>query len=102
MIRPNFEAVDLIGDTVRVAGRSNDDLTDVVDIRVMLVQEQLIAGGSVEQDRVAGGPVDKLTTVWHVDLPVGNFRAGPAVAFGVETRRENFATFTWVQPVTIK
>jgi hypothetical protein len=98
--RPNFTDARIIGDTVRVEGRSdpNDpDLADILDIRVVLVQDKRMASGSVEE----------ISEVWHADLPVsdaaapGAFHAGDAVVFGVETRSENLLTITWTETVTI-
>jgi hypothetical protein len=98
--RPNFTDAQIIGDTVRVEGRSDPDdpnLADILDIRVVLVQGERMASGSVEQ----------ISEVWHADLPVsdaavpGSFAAGDAVAFGVETRSENLLTITWTETVTI-
>jgi hypothetical protein len=98
--KPNFTDARIIGDNVRVEGRSDPsdpDLADIVDIRVVLVQGERMAGGSVEQ----------ISEVWHADLPVsdaaapGAFRACDAVAFGVETRSENFLTMTWTETVSI-
>ena len=93
--KPNFEEVKLFGDVVRVGGRS-DEVDDIVDIRVVLVQQEQMAPA-----RIAGGGVEKVTTLWQAALPSADFRAGPAVAFGVETRRENFTTTTWTEQVTI-
>lgn len=97
--RPNFTDVQIIDGVVRVEGRSDDDLEDIVDIRVVLVQGE----------RIAGGPVDEIASSWHADLPVtdpatrsGDFRPGEAVAFGVETRSENLLTMTWTETVTIR
>jgi hypothetical protein len=101
MVRPNFTAANLIGGKVRVEGISDDDLSDVIDIRVLLVQEQHIAGGFVDKEQ-ASASVDKVTTAWHAELAAADFHTGPAVAFGVELRRENFATFSWAQPMTIE
>ena len=101
MNKPNFTDARIIGDTVRVEGVSDPDdpdLADILDIRVVLVQGERMAGGSVEQ----------ISGVWHADLPVsdaaapGSFHAGDAVAFGVETRSANLLTMTWTETVSIK
>jgi hypothetical protein len=99
MVRPNFTDVQLIDGTMRVEGRSDVDISDIVEIRVVLVQGDRIARGSVEQ----------ISSVWHAELPAtdpaagsGDFAAGEAVAFGVETRSENFLTMTWTERVTIR
>jgi hypothetical protein len=95
--RPNFTDVTLTGNTVRVEGESPsetpEDVADLVGIQVVLAQD----------GQTVGGPVDELTEVWHADLDVnpGDFRVGPAVVFGVETRREKFTTVTWSQRVEI-
>ena len=93
--KPNFEEVKLFGDVVRVGGKS-DEVDDIVDIRVVLVQQDKMDPASIE-----GGGVEKVTTLWQAALPSEGFGAGPAVAFGVETRRENFTTTTWVEQVNI-
>jgi hypothetical protein len=99
--RPNFTDVELIDEVVRVGGISGEeDLPDIVDIRVVLVQGE----------RIASGFVDKVTPEWHADVPVrdpdgtaADFRADEvAVAFGAETRKENAMTITWVEGVKIK
>jgi hypothetical protein len=104
-VRPNFTGAQLVGDKVRVAGVSDEeDTEDILDIRVTLVQGDRIASES----RVASGGVTRVTSVWNVPFPVtdpeakgGDFRPGPAVAFGVETRRTNFTTITWAETLTI-
>jgi hypothetical protein len=99
--KPNFTDARIIGDVVRVEGRSDPadpDLADILDIRVTLVQGERMASRSVEQ----------ISEVWHAELPVsdaatpGEFRAGEeAVAFGVEARKENLLTMTWTETVTV-
>lgn len=99
-VRPNFTDVTIDGDDVRVGGTSDeDDTEDILDIRVTLVQGE----------RVGAGSVDKVTSVWRALVPVAdpagqgaNFAPGPAVAFGVETRRKHSTTTTWAQPLTIE
>jgi hypothetical protein len=90
--RPNFTDAQLVDGTVRVEGRSDDDISDVVDIRVVLVQG----------DRIAAGSVETIQAVWHARLADGAFTPGDAVAFGVETRSTNFLTMTWTEPVKIR
>lgn len=102
MVKPSFsDEAQLTNGSVRVEGQSlDDDGTDILDIRVVLVQD----------DQITSAHVDKAGTSWHAILPdpqgpdAGSveFREGPAVAFGVETRRENFTTITWTEPVTIR
>ncbi len=98
--RPNFaETAELIDSTVRVEGQS-PDLSDVVDIRVALLQ-----GSQVSVARV-----DKLGSPWHAILPdpdgpdAGSveFEPGLAVALGIETHSENSLTISWSEPVTIR
>jgi hypothetical protein len=100
MVRPNFTDARITGDVVRIEGRSDPadpDLTDILDIRVTLVQGERMASRSVEQ----------ISEVWHAELPVsdaaapGEFRAGEAVVFGVEARKENLLTMTWTETVTV-
>lgn len=98
--RPNFTDVELIDDRVSVGGVSDqEELADIVDIRVVLVQE----------DRIASGFVEEVTPDWNADVPVkdpdataSDFHTGEAVAMGVETRKENAMTVTWVEGVTIR
>ncbi len=97
--RPNFTDVQIVGDEVRVGGTSDEDTTDdIIDIRVTLVQD----------DRIAGGAVQKVTSVWRALLPVqdpdgkgADFAPGSVVAFGVETRKTHATTTTWAQTLTI-
>jgi hypothetical protein len=94
--KPGFTDVQIVGDMVNVGGESDADVSDVVDIRVMLVQEK----------RIAEAPVTEIASSWKAELPVsdpaGDFHAGEAVAFGVETRREELAPLTWAETVTIR
>jgi hypothetical protein len=93
--RPNFTDAQLINGTVRVEGKSDDDISDLVDIRIVLVQG----------DRISAGTVENIQAVWHAELPAagtGAFQPGDAVAFGVETRSTNFLTMTWTEPVKIR
>jgi hypothetical protein len=94
--KPGFTDVQIVGDKVRVGGTSDADVSDVVDIRVTLVQGK----------RIAAGPVTQIATDWKAELPVrdpaGDFQKGEAVAFGVETRSENLFTMTWTETVTIR
>ena len=93
--RPNFTDAQLIDGIVRVEGKSDDDISDLVDIRIVLVQANRIAAGTVEQ----------ISAVWHAELPAaatGAFQVGDAVAFGIETRSTNLLTMTWTQPVQIR
>jgi hypothetical protein len=83
---------------VRVEGTSDEeDLPDIVDIRVVLVQG----------DRITAGNVEQILTVWRVELPAsdptaGDFQIGQAVAFGWQTHSENFLTMTWTEPLEIR
>jgi hypothetical protein len=96
--RPNFTDAQLVDGKVRVEGRSaQEDLPEIVDIRVVLVQG----------DRITAGSVDQISEVWRAELPArdptgGDFTVGKAVAFGWETHRENFLTMTWTEPVEIR
>jgi hypothetical protein len=97
--RPNFTEATIQGDDVRLAGVSDDDTSDVVEIRVLLVQGE----------RIGEGSVDKATSVWRALVPVedpdgegADFQPGPAVAFGAELREPPSATFTWAETLTIE
>jgi hypothetical protein len=93
--RPNFTDAQLINGKVRVEGKSDDDISDLVDIRIVLVQG----------DRISAETVANIQAVWHAELPAaatGTFQVGDAVAFGIETRSTNFLTMTWTQPVQIR
>jgi hypothetical protein len=91
MVRPNFTDVERKGGDVRVTGVSDKDTGDIVDIQVVLAQ-----GAKVARKAVA-----KLGSQWDVEFTNAGFAAGPAVAFGVETRRENARTTTWAQALDI-
>ena len=88
--RPNFTEVRLVDGKLRVKGNSNDEPLPI-EIRVYFEQE----------DQVAFGSVDKLTTAWQADLPSGGFTTGPAMASGVEIRMQPFTAITWTQRVKI-
>jgi hypothetical protein len=91
--RPNFTDAQLVNGKVRVEGRSDDDISDIVDIRIVLVQGDRIGAASVEQ----------ISSVWHAEVEaVSAFHTGEAVAFGVETRSKNFLMMTWTEPVKIR
>ena|SRR5215210_4075138 len=90
-VRPNFTGVERTGDIVRVSGQSAEPFGEIFDIQVVLAQD----------GRMARKAVGRLGSVWDVELPSEGFVAGPAVAFGVETRTENLTTTTWAQPVEI-
>jgi hypothetical protein len=93
--RPNFTDAQLVNGKVRVEGKSDDDIADLLDIRIILVQGKEIAAGNVTNPQA----------VWHAMLETagpGAFKVGDAVAFGIETRSTNFLTMTWTQPVQIR
>jgi hypothetical protein len=96
--KPSFTSANLAGNTVQVMGVS-DDPGDIVDIRVVLSQEGQAAGGSPQ---IASASVAQLGAAWQADLPSDGFDRGPAVAFGVETRRTNVKTITWAEPLDIQ
>lgn len=90
--KPNFTAVQRTGDTVVVSGASSPEpANDIVGIRVILAQGE----------RIEPAAVEKVDSAWRVEIPAEGFVAGPATAFGVETRREDFTTVTWAQAVDI-
>ena len=100
MVRPNFHAVNIIGNEVVVTGESDpEEFEDVISIRVVLVQESVTDGGNanLEQNRRRAA----LDPSWSVSFPLGGFKPGPAVAFGIQTHRENFLTLTWAESMTI-
>jgi hypothetical protein len=91
--KPNFTDVNHTGDAVVLTGQSDPEPAgDIVDIRVVLTQ-----GGKVES-AVVPTVGDR---AWLVDVPAAGFAAGPAVAIGIETRREDSVTVTWTQAVQI-
>jgi hypothetical protein len=98
MVRPNFdEQVRIVGTNLVVTGVSGET-EDIVTIRVVLAQEDNTGGGPAE---FVKGRVDGLDPQWQATLPLGDFKVGPAVAFGTELRKMNFLTLTWTQPVQI-
>ena len=63
MVRPNFQAVNIIGNEVVVTGESDpEEFEDVISIRVVLVQESVTDGGNanLEQNRQEGRARPKL------------------------------------------
>jgi hypothetical protein len=91
--RPNFQSevkLDSNSGLMRVAGQSDGDPLPF-DVRVYLEQKGRVAKGS------PGSP----NTAWEVSLSSTGFSTGPAMAFGIEVRKEPFLTTTWTQPVTI-
>jgi hypothetical protein len=90
--KSNFTSARLSGDTAIVSGVSSEPADDIVDIRVILAQGERIERGRVE---VVGSS-------WQAKVPAAGFVAGPATAFGVETRHEHFTTITWAEQVDIR
>jgi hypothetical protein len=91
-LRPNFTDVQRDGDAVIVTGETDaGSVDDIVDIRVVLTQG----------DRIERAVVDTINDIWNVRIPGAGFTAGAAVAFGIETRRENATTLTWSQALEI-
>ncbi len=100
MVRPNFHAVNIVGNEVEVTGESDpEEFEDVISIRVVLVQESVTDGGNVNLEVNRRRPV--LDPNWSVRFPIGGFKPGPAVLFGIQTHRENFLTLTWAESKTI-
>ena len=97
-VRPNFQdPVEIMGADMIVAGTSDGDPLPLV-IQVFLEQHDAGAGPSV----VAGGSVDKPSAGWRATLASAGFRAGQALAFGVEIRTQPFEATTWSQVVEIR
>jgi hypothetical protein len=100
MVRPNFHAVNIVGNEVEVTGESDPvEFKDVISIRVVLVQESVTDGGNVDLEVNRRRAV--LDPNWSVRFPKGDFKPGPAVVFGIQTHQENFLTLTWVESKTI-
>jgi hypothetical protein len=100
--RPSFTSVQLTNGTLQVLGISDTSEppgNDILDIRVVLTQPAAAQG---EPPRIASGSVAELSPAWQANLPAQGFAPGPAVAFGVETRRTNAKTTTWVEPIEIE
>jgi hypothetical protein len=91
-MRPAFTEVSRDADSVVLGGRSDPDPPDFVDIRVVLSQGRQVSSPAIVE--TPGGS-------WTVDVPAAGFEAGPATAFGIETRLENATTITWAQTVQI-
>jgi hypothetical protein len=97
--KPNFTGAQLTQDAVQVFGSSDpDDPNDILDIRVVLTQEGQAPGGT----QIASASVAELSPEWQADISPEGFTNGPAVAFGVETRRTNVTTTTWAEPIEIQ
>jgi hypothetical protein len=106
VVKPNFDEVRIVGNKVLIQGISGE-VDDIATIRVILAQERNIDDGLGtfvdEGDDVirARGRIVGVDTLWQVELPLGQFKVGPAVAFGVEQRKENFLTVSWAEPVDV-
>jgi hypothetical protein len=99
--RPSFTSAQLTGGTLQIFGisdTSDDPGNDILDIRVVLTQ----AAAQGDPPQIATGSVAELSAAWQADLPSEGFAPGAAVAFGVETRRTNARTTTWVEPIEIE
>ena len=100
--KPSFTSAQLSDDTLQVFGFS--DVTDppgndIVDIRVVLTQQAATEG---DPPLIVSGSVAELSAEWQANLPSEGFATGNAVAFGVETRRTNAKTITWVEAIEIE
>jgi hypothetical protein len=95
-VRPNFTSVELDGGTMTVNGLSDEDSDPPLDVHVFVAQAGHIADGSF----------DKPNTGWTASLTVtpGDFSVGrPALAYGVELRKEPVpTTTTWSQLIDIE
>jgi hypothetical protein len=106
MVRPNFTDIRIQDGKVKVKGvsgiepdtGSRVDFTDVVEIRVVLIQG----------DRVDQGLVDALDPNWTATFdvadPIGSapdYPPGDAVAVGVERRLENATVISWSETLPI-
>jgi hypothetical protein len=95
-VRPNFQdPVELKGSELIVSGQTDGDPLPV-DIRVFLEQGGTVAGA------VAGARVTRLSAGWTATIPSQGFKAGQALAFGVEIRDRPFAATSWSQIVSIQ
>jgi hypothetical protein len=95
VFRPNFTDVQLDGGTMTVNGVSDPDSDPPLDVHVFVEQS----------GHIAHGPFDKPNTGWTASLTVtpGDFSVGqPALAYGVEMRKEPFLTTTWSQLIPIE
>ena len=89
--RPNFTTVQHISGSIVVNGTSDGPTEDILIIQVVLSQGAHTVPSFVE---FAGQD-------WSVTIPGDGFSVGPAIAVGVEVRRENATTTTWAEAVEI-
>jgi hypothetical protein len=100
MVRPNFHAVNIVGNEVEVTGESDpEEFEDVISIRVVLVQQTFTRGENVDLEVNRLKPV--LDPNWSVRFPLGDYKPGPALLFGIQTHRENLLTLTWAESLSI-
>jgi hypothetical protein len=107
MVRPNFTGASIQNGTVSVTGQSGiapngsraEFDQDVVDIRVVLIQGA----------RMDHKTIDTLDPNWAATFSIvdqvgsgPDYQAGPAVAVGVERRRENDTVISWAQTLPIQ
>jgi hypothetical protein len=90
-MRPNFTSVLQTGGLIVVNGTSPLPTDDVLMLHIVLSQ----GGHSVPAVAEAVGEG------WSFTISGAGFTAGPATAVGVEVRRENATTTTWVETVEI-
>jgi hypothetical protein len=90
--KPNFTSVLQVGGLIAVNGTSPLPTDDVLMLHVVLTQ----GGHAVPAVAEAVGES------WSLTIPGDGFTAGPATAVGVEVRRENATTTTWVEAVEIR
>jgi hypothetical protein len=96
-IRPNFqEPLVIKGADLIVAGESNGTPLPHT-IQVFVEQDDRVEG-----QMAAGAFVDRAGSAWQATLPSEGFRAGPALAFGVEVRTQPFLVTTWSQMVEVE
>jgi hypothetical protein len=90
--RPNFTRVVHIGGSIVVSGTSGPGpFDDIILIQVLLSQGRQTVASFIE---FAGND-------WSATIPAEGFSPGPAIVVGVETRRENATTTTWVEAMEL-
>jgi hypothetical protein len=104
MVRPNFnETVTISGQNLLVTGVS-DEPEDISTLRVLLAQENRSDGGATSEFKPIverRGLAEVAAGQWQVTIPLGSFKPGPAMAHGLELRKQNFTTISWTEPVKI-
>jgi hypothetical protein len=106
MVKPNFTGASIKDGKVTVRGESGieaDGSTAEFDDDVLAIRVALIQGDRMEERAVDGHDPTWTATFTVADQDGGDpdYEPGPAVAIGIELRKENATVINWTEPLNI-